>query len=346
MLAGAAAGSVLDKAVLALIFGPRSPSSDSKMRSKRLKFIIFAREIGAWPLLPTSTANMFRYALWLPANGVKSGWKGVRNYLTEVANWNKQLGFDDPRDAVPFHWAQFRLNFRRLVTAEHPSVKLPIRPAMLLAMALDADLGSPTDLRDIACYFMLFFTGLRVGHVAATSPQDAPHALRFEDLCFLPSFAHCEKVLICVRSTKTRFRASGLPFWTVIRHHPHLDFCPVALLQAHYIVAFKGDPRGFVFTASTSSAPLPRRTFTNSLRTRLEAVRHRLSIDFDLSKFSGVSFRKGCLSTLGALGVPAHRLADHADHASVESSRSYTVDTIEDRAANSDYIASAFVSAT
>ena len=52
--------------------------------------------------------------------------------------------------------------------------------------------------------------------------------------------------------------------------------------------------------------------------------------------------RKGCLSTLGALNVPAHRLADHADHADVASSRIYTVDTVGERAANSVLIASAF----
>ena len=36
------------------------------------------------------------------------------------------------------------------------------------------------------------------------------------------------------------------------------------------------------------------------------------------------------------------RLADHADHATVDSSRIYTVDTVGERAANSVLIASAF----
>ena len=62
----------------------------------------------------------------------------------------------------------------------------------------------------------------------------------------------------------------------------------------------------------------------------------------DLSQFAGVSFRKGFLSTLGPL-VPSHRLADAADHSSVESSRIYTVDTLSMRAANSTLVASAFV---
>ena len=86
--------------------------------------------------------------------------------------------------------------------------------------------------------------------------------------------------------------------------------------------------------------PWPRVSFNAALRRRLGHAQPRLGVQLDLSKFSGISFRKGCLSTLGALNVPAHRLADHADHSSVESSRIYTVDTINDRAANSDLIAS------
>ena len=62
-----------------------------------------------------------------------------------------------------------------------------------------------------------------------------------------------------------------------------------------------------------------------------------------MRRFSGISFRKGCLSLLGSLNVPAYRLADHADHGTVDSSRAYTVDTVNDRAANSDLIGSAFV---
>eukprot|EP01045_Picozoa_sp_COSAG04_P044322 COSAG04_NODE_14977_length_548_cov_0.614699_1_plen_86_part_00 len=47
--------------------------------------------------------------------------------------------------------------------------------------------------------------------------------------------------------------------------------------------------------------------------------------------------------TLGALNVPAHCLADHADHSGVASSRLYTVDTVVDHAANSTLIASSFL---
>ena len=112
-------------------------------------------------------------------------------------------------------------------------------------------------------------------------------------------------------------------------------------MRRHFLAAFRGDRRAPIFTAR-SGAALSRSTFTTTLRRRLAAAAPRLAVPIDLASFSGISFRKGCLSTLGALGVPSHRLADHADHGSVESSRIYTVDTLSDRAANSTLIASAF----
>merc|ERR1712224_442269 len=117
-------------------------------------------------------------------------------------------------------------------------------------------------------------------------------------------------------------RAAGLPFWTAISRQSALPFCPVALIQAHFVTSWRGKATDFLFTSSAGRA-LPRRTFTDTLRRRLTLAQRRLSVKFDVSKFSGVSFRKGCLSTLGSLNVPAYRLADHADHADVASSRIY-----------------------
>ena len=145
-----------------------------------------------------------------------------------------------------------------------------------------------------------------------------------------------------MRSSKTRPRAAGLPFWTAISRQPSLPFCPVQLLQLHYLRAYRGSPAQNLFTTA-AGLPLPRRTFNTGLQRRLEYAQRRLAVRLDLSKFSAISFRKGCLSTLGALNVPAHRLADHADHSDVASSRIYTVDTVSDRAANCDLIASSFL---
>lgn len=327
----------LDSRVLTMIFGKPTPEAASKLKSQRVKYILFAQETGALPVVPTKPANIFRYALWLPDHGIRSGWKGVMAYVTAICNWNKELGFPDPRDVVAFHWGVFRHNFQRLVTSHHPAMKLPIRPAMLEAMALDADLSNDTDLQDLTSYFLLFFAGFRIGTITASQ-----HALKFEDVVFSPSFENCSVVLICVRSSKTRPRAANLPFWTAISRQPSLPFCPVELMQLHYLRAYRGSPQQNIFT-TPAGTPLPRRTFNTRLRRRLELAQRRLRVPLDLSKFSAISFRKGCLSTLGALNVPAYRLADHADHSDVASSRIYTVDTVADRATNSNLIASSFL---
>jgi len=342
-LAHTRAGAELAAKALHVLFGPNNKSQASKMKSRRLKYVTFALEAGALPIMPVTSDNIIRFMMWLPDNNVRSGWKGALSYVTEVANWCQELQFPDPRTAAgPWLWNRFRHNYQRLVVTEHPAMKLPIRPGHLEAMSLDADLSNASDLRDICMYHLLFYAGVRIGHVAPPSTAMAEHTIRFEDVYFEPSIAAPTLVYVCLRSTKTRPRASALPFWVAINAQPQLPFCPVALLREHFVRTWSGRPSDFVFRTPAGN-PLPRSTFTSILRARLQHAARRLPGTLNLKKYSGVSFRKGCLSTLGALNVPAHRLADQADHANVASSRGYCVDTMRDRAANSDLIATAFL---
>ena len=96
-------------------------------------------------------------------------------------------------------------------------MKLPLRPAMLTAMSLDADFSDPTDLRDITAYQFLFYTGLRVGSITA-----GDHTVKFEDIYFHPSIERCEVVLVCIRSW--RRSATG-------KFDMHLAKIPVASPQ-------------------------------------------------------------------------------------------------------------------
>jgi hypothetical protein len=93
--------SELDAGVLSFLFG-RTPAANSKRKSTRLKYILFATEAAAWPLLPVKPANLLRYALWLPRNGIRSGWKGAMVYITSLCNWQKELGYGDPRNEISF----------------------------------------------------------------------------------------------------------------------------------------------------------------------------------------------------------------------------------------------------
>ena len=308
----------------------------------RKKYVTFCLEMGTRPFLPTKPSAFFRYALWLTKNGIGSSWEGAQKYITAVVKWNREFGYPDFRDSYSnkYYWDEFRVNFKRLIPAQHKAMKLPIAPAHLQAMAAEADLSNSVDLRDTAAYYLLFFSGVRIGHVASTAGGQS-HGIRFEDLHWEPSIFAPEVVYICFRSTKTRARAADTPYWSAIARQSQLQWCPLMLLQQHVIQTYQGRPDDLVFR-SARGAPLSRSTFVTDLRRRLGQAAYRFPRQLDLSKYAGVSFRKGFLSTLGPL-VPSHRLADAADHSSVESSRIYTVDTLQMRASNSTLVASAFV---
>ena len=342
---GAAQGDVLDVTVMRIIEGDSNAARQGKTRSLLTKFFTCAHETGALPLIPTRAATYFRFMCWLSANGIDSGWVGALKYVTAVVHLNRSLGFEDFRKhpATLFYWERFRRNFKQMVQSAHKAMKWPIRPGHLEAMALSTDLSIADNLAAICSYFLLFFCGCRIGHVAQSGT--ATDALRWEDIHFEPSLMEPTTVYVCFRSTKTRPRAADSPFWTAIGRQRQLPFCPVDLLSRHLRTAYRGRPGDFVFSGATGAA-LSRATFTANLRRRLAVAAPMLPAPVDLRRFSGVSFRKGCLSTLGALGLPSHRLADHADHSSVESSRIYTLDTLADRAANSTMIASQFLSSS
>ena len=50
----------LDRAVLFVLFGGNDRAKQSKVRSRRLKFVQFANELGLLPLLPTKPATLMR----------------------------------------------------------------------------------------------------------------------------------------------------------------------------------------------------------------------------------------------------------------------------------------------
>ena len=318
-------GTALDEQVLGLLL--HRGRSCSKRRSKRLKFIEFAQDQGFFPIpIPTSAVMYMRFMLWMPSHGITSGWKGCLGYVTELAQWNIQLGFDDLRDETGYWWSTFRLNFHQMVKCAHLHAKLPLRPHMLLAILSLLDTTVAADVRDGAAYLLLYFTSQRIGHVAVNGV--ATHALRFESLSFYPSIEAVRIVFVCFHSTKTRRLAANTPFWTAIAAQPHLEFCPVRFLRLHFATSFRGNPQGALFQNDAGTGPLSRFSFTRSLRQRLAAT----GLVNDLRSYSGISFRRGALSTLGQSGVPSHTLADFADHASVQTSRVYTLDTMHARA--------------
>lgn len=115
------------------------------------------------------------------------------------------------------------------------------------------------------------------------------------------------------------------------------------MMKRLFALNFRGKATDFVFRAAHNSAhPLQRATFTGNLRRRLVQAQRHLATPFNINDYSGISFRKGFLTVLGAAGLPGYRLAAAADHASIQSSTPYMLDQLRDRASNSDVIGAAF----
>ena len=95
--------------------------------------------------------------------------------------------------------------------------------------------------------------------------------------------------------------------------------------------------------------PRLRASFTRRLRERLTRIAPQLganSDEFDATRWSGISFRKGGLSALAPYVQP-HELAMHADHASVETTRRYYLSqTVESRAAHTALMAVSYTHLT
>lgn len=319
-------GSALDYEVLNML--QHKGRSSSKRRSRRLKFLEFVQDQGLYPIpIPTPAVVYMKFMLWLPQHNITSGWKGCLTYCTELAQWNLQLGFNDERDEASYWWTTFRHNFQTLVTCAHLHAKLPLRPHMLAALLRLLNWNVDTDVRDGAAYVLLYYTSQRIGHVAVNGITT--HALRFESIYFYPSIALATIVFICFLSSKTRSPAANTPFWAAIAAQPNMRRCPVQILRLHFTRSFKGDREDFLFQNDDNTGPLSRHAFTRTLRQRLAAT----GLIRNLRHYSGISFRRGALSTLGQSGVPSHTLADFADHASVQVSRTYTMDTMHARAA-------------
>ena len=294
------------------------------------------------PLFPLDILKLSEYVIFCDENGVSGGMKSISNYITHIVQFGlEKFNAPDPRSASPLaekQWKTFVHNFVA-TTVPEGNTKLRLQPAMLVAMCLDIDTSKRRDVRDNAQYTNMWYGAWRAGHTSTANRRVPKHLLRWEDVVFLPSVQRCERAFFLLRSTKTRDKSK--PWWTAVeRLGDDVDarLCPVRSLVLWYRASFRGNPRQAVFTGTVQPLlPLTRTEFANGLRARLVRAQPRLDVDpeiFDVSKWSAISFRKAGLSSLGRTDVGVNRLAEHGDHASMESTRAYTSDTVEERAQN------------
>jgi len=320
----------------------------------RRKFVQFCLaettdEIPLWPMFPVRLATLVRYAWWLQYHGIRGGMATIKNYVSGVTEWCQSLGHPDPRLSEPWVYQRFRKEApKHLEVCEGSRAKFEIQPGHMREMARDFDLSNMDDLEDAVMYSVLYYSTIRAGHVtpASASKKDVQHLLKFSNIAFEPSFEEPETVVLVLDSTKTRDQNKKDAWWTAMGRCEVAALCPVRLLKLWYTRVYSGDPEQYVFARTAGALPRRRASFVRRLRLRLTAVAPRLGLDsseFDATNWSSISFRKGGLSAL-APHVQPHELAQHADHASVETTRKYYLSqTVEHRAANTALMARAII---
>jgi len=264
----------------------------------------------------------------------------IRNYVSAATEWAQACGHPDPRTSEPWIYRRFRLEApKHFEVVEGSRAKFAVQPVHLLTMSNRAVLSELDDLEDMTAYVVAFFTTIRIGHLSPQSSktEHTKHLTRFAHIRFEPSFEKPERVIFILPSGKVRSLAKKDPWWTSVGKCDYPPLCPVTLLKLWYLRVYSGDAQQYLFARAAGALPRQRASFTRRLRTRMRRAGTDLGYtptEFDVSNWSGISFRKGGLSAL-APHVQPHELAQHADHANVETTRKYYLtQTIEHRAAN------------
>ena len=105
----------LDDELDAWFRGDPKMAYDKKRNTYINKYLRFCAATDT-KIFPISLLTFCRYAKWLPNNNINSGWKGVKNYVGALAQYNVSLGGQDPREENPALWALLRTRFTQNVT--------------------------------------------------------------------------------------------------------------------------------------------------------------------------------------------------------------------------------------
>jgi hypothetical protein len=330
--------------VLGWLDGPSDLQKKGKQRTYRKKYVQFCVNTKVQPF-PLSIDQLLRFTAWLPENDIDGGWDSARNYIGAAV---KLCSFTDPRQDNSSLWEQLRVAYNREVQVVRKNArKLAIRAAHLEALCLQAiSDGTNSAIAAAACDTTMFFSAVRVGHVAPKSSQRLQRVIKWEEVLFYPSVDNCEYVFFHVPTTKTRQGNVLKPWFTAYgRVVDNPSICPVRWMVKHLKANYAGDSSAPLF-AGARGPVLTRHAFTKQLRARLvRAVDTHLNVDhFDIRHYSGISFRKGGITAL-SVAAAIHQVADFADHQSVETSRKgYIQDAVQARAGYTTLIAQSFSS--
>ncbi len=135
-------------------------------------FVRHAADDPCLPAFPCPLLRLVEYTKWLPRFGVDgSGWDSVRHYVRGVRAWSRALGWPDPKLEDPEGWTSFKTNYAANFVVRRKPQPQPLEPGHIRHLAT----CWPEDSR-YAAFFrlvcsLLFYTGLRPGHLLPKSPS-------------------------------------------------------------------------------------------------------------------------------------------------------------------------------
>lgn len=301
-------------------------------------------ELPLLPLFPLKLSTLIRFAWWCQYHNVTGGLNSIRNFIAAVCEWNASLGYEDPRKQEQWIYNRFRREAdKHLEIYEGSKAKFRLTHELIQAIMRLMDLSDIDILADAVTYSVLAFTAIRRGHLVpkAISAEGMKHMLRWENIHFIPDVHTAHTVVFMLETGKVRCKAKKDPWWTATGRCPVPYMCPVRIMALWYLRTFSGDPKQFVTAPSLAINPKTTGQWTRDLRARLNEVVKITGADphaFDLTKYSGISFRKFALSAL-APHVQPTILAAHGEHKSVETTNAYYVtQSVQQRAAHTEMI--------
>ena len=268
-------------------------STNRTYESAKRRFLNFC-SLTSLPPVPASEAVLCLYASHLAKEGLRH--QSIRTYLSALRHLYISLGHPDPFAHNQFPRLSYVLKgIHRSEGASRPQDRrLPILPSTLEALWGVWSVPSP-NISPFECSMLWaaccigFFAFLRSGEFTSTPTQEVP--LRPEDVA-VDNHSNPSYMSIRLRHSKTDPFGNGVTLF-VGRTYQHI--CPVAAVLAY--LAVRPPIRGPLFIHANGT-PL----------TRVELIRHvrqalRLR-GFDVSNYSGHSFRIGAATTAAARGIP------------------------------------------
>ena len=244
------------------------------------------------PPYPVSESTLCLFASHLATAGLKH--QSIRGYLSGIRHLYISWGHPDPFANNQFARLGYVLKgIQRSATnpSKQNDRRLPILPSTLqiLLDVWSADGVNPTCRMLWAACCLGFFAFLRAGEFTATQGRDPP--LRPQDIA-VDDHNNPSLLSVYLRHSKTDPFGKGVTLFVSRTYHP---ICPVAAVLSY--LAFRPPIPGPLFTYPDGS-PLTREQLVKHVRAALSLK------GFDVSRYSGHSFRIGAATTAAARGIP------------------------------------------